>query len=161
MVKRSLKPSAVVRSLAILMAVAGVALTVAFERGSLAQGNEIQQRQDAMSELGDIAKELNDRTKNDSDYDAARVAELAARAHEITGGLGPLFPEGSTSGDSDALPVIWENWDEFVEYATNVHEETGRLAEIARNGASRAEARAQFARVGRNCSGCHDTFRAE
>ena len=33
-----------------------------------------------------------------------------------------MFPEGSTQKPTEALPVIWENWDEFEKIAEKCNE---------------------------------------
>jgi cytochrome c556 len=71
-----------------------------------------------------------------------------------------LFPENSVVGDSKALPVIWENWEEFTAII-----ETGRSA--AESGLAAAEAGDAAAygeavkTIGATCGQCHQQFRAQ
>ena len=70
-----------------------------------------------------------------------------------------LFPEGSTVGDSDALPAIWENWDTFTAIV-----ETGKAAATdaitaAEAGDATAYATALGA-LGGTCGQCHQQFRS-
>ena len=71
-----------------------------------------------------------------------------------------LFPENSVVGDSKALPVIWENWEEFTAII-----ETGRSA--AETGLAAAEAGDAAAygeavkTIGATCGQCHQQFRAQ
>lgn len=72
----------------------------------------------------------------------------------------PLFPEGSITADSKALPVIWEQWEEFVAIA-----EAGQAA--AQQGLTAAEAgdaagyAAALQTIGGTCGQCHTQFRAQ
>lgn len=69
-----------------------------------------------------------------------------------------LFPEGSIVGDSEALPAIWENWEDFVAIV-----ETGKQA--ATEGLAAAEAgdatayAAAVQALGATCGACHQQFR--
>ncbi|MFP9136896.1 c-type cytochrome [Devosia sp. XGJD_8] len=69
-----------------------------------------------------------------------------------------LFPEGSIVGDSEALPAIWENWEDFVAIV-----ETGKQA--ATDGLAAAEAgdatayAAAVQALGATCGACHQQFR--
>lgn len=69
-----------------------------------------------------------------------------------------LFPEGSIVGESDALPAVWENWDEFVAI-------TERAADAARDAIAAAEAgdadayNVAFRAIGATCNECHQQFR--
>jgi cytochrome c556 len=72
-----------------------------------------------------------------------------AKAHQ-------LFPDSSKTGDTAALPAVWDNKADF----------DARLTKLA-NEAKAAEAattdldsfKTQFATVMKNCGGCHETYR--
>ena len=67
-----------------------------------------------------------------------------------------LWPESSKTGDTAALPAVWENKADF----------DAKLTKLA-NDAKAAEAavkdldtfKAQFTEVQKNCGGCHQTYR--
>ncbi|MGI9424590.1 MAG: cytochrome c [Hyphomicrobiaceae bacterium] len=58
---------------------------------------------------------------------------------------------------TEALPVIWDRWDEFNDRATRLVELAGELQNGATTG--KAQSLATFAKIGKTCSGCHDVFR--
>jgi cytochrome c556 len=67
-----------------------------------------------------------------------------------------LFPESSKTGDTAALPPVWENKADF----------DARLAKFAREAKAAADStkdldtfKAQIAEVRKNCGGCHQTYR--
>ena len=74
--------------------------------------------------------------------------------------FGHLFPAGSNVGDSEALPVIWEEPDEFAAAIDKVQEATAAFVAAAESGDAEAIGGA-FRNLGGACSGCHDRFRAE
>tara|TARA_R110002020_G_scaffold41276_13_gene121695 strand:+ start:2070 stop:2522 length:453 start_codon:yes stop_codon:yes gene_type:complete len=71
-----------------------------------------------------------------------------------------VFPEGSNTGGSEALPAIWENWAAFTAII-----DTGRTA--AEQGLAAAETGdataygAALKAIGDTCSTCHQQFRAD
>ena len=71
-----------------------------------------------------------------------------------------LFPAGSGDGETHALPLIWEEPDQFGEAARNGGTATAALAEAIDGGDRKATAQA-FKAVGEACKGCHDRYREE
>lgn len=69
-----------------------------------------------------------------------------------------LFAEGSAVGDSEALPAIWENPDDFAAAIAKTKEATTALVAAAESGDMEAIGGA-FRNVGMSCRGCHDNFR--
>jgi cytochrome c556 len=144
------------------------AVTVLVTGGALAQPrlpqdqspeDAVAERQNHMSTLGDNIR-IVARFVRSGEGDMETVAEAARTMDEAAADLPALFPEGTGVGvsDSEALPVIWENWSAFTEVAQSAEQEITALAEAAEGGDPDA-IRAQFARVGRSCSACHDTYR--
>ena len=144
------------------------AVTVLVTGGALAQPrlpqdqsaeDAVTERQNHMSTLGDNIR-IVARFVRSGEGDMETVAEAARTMDEAAADLPALFPEGTGVGvsDSEALPVIWENWSAFTEVAQSAEQEITALADAAESGDPDA-IRAQFARVGRSCSACHDTYR--
>lgn len=71
-----------------------------------------------------------------------------------------LFPAGSNVKDSDALPVIWEQPEDFAAAIDKAVAATNKLVDAAAGG-DKAAIAAAFKEVGGACRGCHDKFRAE
>ncbi|WP_169798342.1 c-type cytochrome [Sphingomonas soli] len=69
-----------------------------------------------------------------------------------------MFPAGSTSDASEALPVIWTDRAGFEARAAAYAEATAKLADLARAG-DKAGFAAQLGVVNGTCAGCHDTYR--
>jgi len=81
---------------------------------------------------------------------------LASGAKE----LGRLFPAGSNVGESEALPVIWEEPEAFAEAVAKAQEATAAFVTAAESGDQDAISEA-FRNVGMSCRGCHDRYRVE
>lgn len=69
-----------------------------------------------------------------------------------------LFPEGSIVGDSEALPVIWQEPEEFAAAITKVQEASEAFVAAAESGDAERIGGA-FRELGGACRGCHDRFR--
>ena len=69
-----------------------------------------------------------------------------------------IFQEGSNVGESEALPVIWEDREAFAVAITKAEEATAAFVEAARTGDQETISGA-FRNVGMACRGCHDKFR--
>ena len=79
---------------------------------------------------------------------------IAQSAHRIPS----LFPKGSTDPNSRALPVIWEKWDQFEQFAKQLEHDAQSLSNAAGQGEAeelQEKAKKMFA----NCKSCHDQFR--
>jgi len=74
--------------------------------------------------------------------------------------LGRVFPEGSNVGESEALPVIWEEPEAFAEAIAKAEEATAAFLAAAESGDEEAISGA-FRNVGMACRGCHDRYRVE
>jgi cytochrome c556 len=88
--------------------------------------------------------------------DAEKAAqEIAANADKIPG----MFPKDTNAGESEALPVIWQQWSQFESKAQNMESLAAKLASAAGSGDKQATL-AAFGDLGKNgCGGCHETYR--
>ncbi|MDX1406189.1 MAG: cytochrome c [Woeseiaceae bacterium] len=71
-----------------------------------------------------------------------------------------LFPEGSNVGDSEALPVIWQDREEFAAAIAKAKEASAEFVAAAESGDSERIGGA-FRGLGGACRGCHDRFRVD
>ncbi|MGI9341236.1 MAG: c-type cytochrome [Gammaproteobacteria bacterium] len=71
-----------------------------------------------------------------------------------------LFPEGSGGDETEALPVIWSNADDFAKAVDKAQTAFDAFAAAVPAGDRGATLKA-FADAGKACKGCHEVFRAE
>lgn len=93
-------------------------------------------------------------------YDAALVGRNALRIAWMTSMIPDAF-RGDTRAhgvETEALPVIWENYARFEELAGNAQAAAERLAEVAANG-DEAAAKQAIGTLVEQCRACHDDFR--
>lgn len=108
-----------------------------------------------MENVGDNAKELNDKIKA-GNIAAAKVNAQAIALHAAR--IPDLFPQGSTSEHSRAKAEIWQRWDEFVKISHTLRDEADQLGAATENGNAQAVS-AQAKKVFGACKSCHDSFR--
>ena len=90
------------------------------------------------------------------DHLRAHVEALAAMGTEVK----VLFPAGTDTGNTDALPLIWQEQDKFGQMVTAVEKSTAELRDAVVAGDKAATMKA-FKAVGEACKGCHDRYRKE
>lgn len=122
----------------------------------MAQSDPIAARKALMKANGDqnrVATEMLEGKRPFNPEEAKKVLATFAEAGEKAP---PLFPDTSKSGDTAALPAIWENKSDFE----------ARLAKFARESKAAMDAtkdldsfKLQITEIRKNCGGCHQTYR--
>ncbi len=90
------------------------------------------------------------------DHLRAHVEALAALGTQVNA----LFPAGTGTGDTDALPLIWQEQDKFAQLVKATEKSTAELRDAVVAGDKAATMQA-FKAVGESCKGCHDRYRKE
>lgn len=122
-----------------------------------AQQEVIEKRQKLMKSNNADAKAIKGAIE-EKDY-----ATVEVKAKDIAGNqdkVADLFPKGSTSDKSRALPAIWEKWDEFSKNPAKVKKAANDLADAAKS-KDDAAVNAKFKALGDACNECHKNFRSE
>ncbi len=95
--------------------------------------------------------------KGETSY-AGHIAAHARAISDLAAMMPDIFPAGSGSGDTDALPSIWQDWPKFEAAAKALETAAADLAVAAGSGDMAAVGAAAGA-VGKSCGGCHEPFR--
>ena len=114
-------------------------------------------RHHTMHAIGGHMQALVDILRRDvphTDHLPVHAGALAALA-EITP---TLFPPGSGGRDTEALPAIWENPEDFAQRVDAFREAAANLNDVVGKGGALGPA---VNRTGQTCRGCHDEYRAE
>lgn len=139
------------------LAIAVVAAVSLATTAVIAQQNPIEQRQAVMKENSNQAKVAAAMAKGEAPFDLekakAAFATFASSAEKMPG----LFPPDSKTGnDTTASPAIWEKMDDFKARFVKF----GQDAKVAQSSVTDlASFRTAFAEIGKQCGGCHQTFR--
>lgn len=68
-----------------------------------------------------------------------------------------LFPAGTEVGNTNALPLIWQEQEQFNQLIAKLEKSTAGIRDaVAAN--DKAGAMAAFKSVGESCKGCHDRY---
>lgn len=116
----------------------------------------VKERMDLMEAIGKDFKDIGQRLQ--ANRNLPSIAERARRIEERSARIAALFPSGSLERPSDALPVIWERWEEFEERAKGLRNASAGLAEAAPAGDPKLVSE-RFRALTRSCNACHDAFR--
>src|SRR5258706_5090577 len=123
----------------------------------IAQEDVIEKRQKLMKSNGAAAKAMK-KAVEEKDY-----ATVETKAKDIGDNMDKvldLFPKGSTSEKSRALPAIWEKWDEFTKGPAKVKKAAADVADAAK-AKDDAALPAKLKALGEACDSCHKNFRSE
>ncbi len=117
----------------------------------------VMERMMSMESMGKGMKTLAAMVTGKAPYDAAKTKAIAAEIKKHATAIPKQFPKGSIKGPSEALPVIWKDWDGFMGHADELTKLADQLAGTADNG--KVAALGLFAKMGKTCSGCHQDYR--
>ncbi len=143
---------------------AAVAIGIAGLAGiAFAQDKEavLKNRQATMKEQSANLKNIKDYI--DGKADLAKAKTSAADLTQTTAKIPDLFPPGTggpnPTGDYVAKPVIWSDWNKFLDVQRTAALKANALV-VALNGSDKAAIEAAFNDLGKNgCGACHTTFR--
>jgi cytochrome c556 len=126
-----------------------------------AQQDIVKQRQQAMKDNGkSLGGVLGAMAKGEKPYDQAAVDAALAQLETSSKKLVSLFPDSTKGlkgeGKYSSSPKVWENRSDFEAHAANyskaVSETKGSVKDLA-------TLKAAVPVIGKQCSGCHETFR--
>jgi cytochrome c556 len=118
----------------------------------------VKERMELMKEVGDNMKQVGAMVKGQAPFDSMTIAKNAKSISDAGPHITKLFPNDSLHKPSEALPAIWEEWDQFSALSDKLSNEANKLQEVAQGGDKRAITM-QFAKLGKVCSGCHTDYR--
>ncbi|WP_424938901.1 c-type cytochrome [Aliiroseovarius sp. S253] len=112
-------------------------------------------RMEAMKAIGGSMKTLSGMAKGEMAFDAAKANAAVAIIAEKGLPVPALFEANETDPATEALPAIWENWDDFVKKSEDMVMAAKGVAEITEQGALGAV----LGQIGGTCKACHDDYR--
>jgi len=139
------------RYLAIAAALAIGATTVYAQNADV-----IDQRQKSMKALGGAAKGPGGMMKGATPFDLAVVKTSLMTFQEQAAKSKDLYPDDSKSGDTKALPIVWEKKDDFLGKFDGLVA-AAKAAETSIT--DEASFKAEWGKVMASCGGCHKVYR--
>jgi cytochrome c556 len=124
----------------------------------VAQSDPIAQRKELLKSWGGATREPGLMLRGEAAFDLAKVQTALKLYAQHAKVLPTLFPDSSKTGDTKALPIIWEKKAEFTAiFAKMDTDATAAQASIK----DEASFKAEIGKVLGNCGTCHNTFRAK
>lgn len=122
----------------------------------------VKKRMDAMSDMGDRSKLVADMFKGKTEFDKAAIVDAADAFVMHGSAMTELFPDtkdSRTGSKTEALPAIWEGWDEFNEMVTEFVSKSETLQSTVSDTDDPKALKVAFFKTTKSCSGCHKRFR--
>lgn len=140
-----------------LFAVAAVVAIAFGATAVVAQQDPIATRQALMKDNGKAAGALAKMVKGEAPFDLATAKNALATFERAAVKMPDLFPPTSkTGGDTTASPKIWEDMADFkarfVTFGADVKAAQASVKDLD-------SLKAAFGALGKNCGGCHQTYR--
>ena len=140
--------------------IVAMALTASMEIALAASGAEaIKERRALMKANGEASKPIVPMLKGTAPFDLATVQKALKTYGDAAAKMPALFPPDSKTGDTNALPVIWDD--------DNLADLDARFKKLGSDataalGAIKDEAsfKATMPDVLKNCDGCHEKYHA-
>lgn len=122
----------------------------------------VKERMDSMSKMGDALGFMADMVKGKRPFDPDLVREsthvIERHAKQLLG----YFPDTKDSrwgSKSEALPAVWESWDQFTLRSNNLEDEIRAFKQVTGRDFDLQRLKKEFRKIVRTCSDCHDDFR--
>ena len=129
--------------------------TMAFAHQGV-QNAAVKARMDGMSAIAENLKVIGTMAKGERSFDVVAARDAAAGIARHAAETPSLFEANETDPKSEALPVIWDNYDDFTGKALELESIAKRLA-VSISGP--ADLRPALAELGENCRSCHEDYR--
>ena len=122
----------------------------------VAQGDPIAARKGLMKGIGGENRNATEMLDGKQPFDLAKAKAVFTTMSGNADKMAPLFPENSKSGDTAALPAVWENKADFDAKMAKFSADAKAAATKTTDAAS---FKAAIGEVRQNCGGCHKMYR--
>lgn len=140
-----------------VIVVLAVAAGVAFAHSGAS--GIVKERMESMKSISAAMKTVGNMIRGRSEFDPEGAQEAAIEIEQHAAEIPQLFPEGSVHEPSEALTVIWDDWEQFTAIAIELQENAAALSQEATSALQPSEIASQFAAVAQTCTACHEQFR--
>jgi cytochrome c556 len=138
-------------SVAVLIVIGG-----SFAYAQSMGGQAITDRKNLMKEQSAAGKDPGAMFKGEMPFDLAKVQASLKKLQETSAKAKSLFPDDSKTGDTRALPVIWEKKAQFLAGFDKLNADAKAAAAAIKDEAS---FKTEWGKVAGNCGSCHKDWR--
>lgn len=146
-----------------LFAAAGFTLSLisGASASAFSDGDEaVEYRQQALQLVRENFSFMASMVRGEIEFDGEVFERRATALHHLSHIPWDGFRDAGENhqGSGDALPAVWENWDDFESRYTQFQEDAKNLAEVATSH-DVGTIRSAFMATAGNCRQCHDRYR--
>ncbi len=138
-------------------AIAILALSATFAV-AMSGADAIKERRALMKANGEATKPVVAMLKGEAPFDLAAVQKALRTYANAAEKMPTLFPPDSKTGDTKALPAIWEDTADFDARFKKLGDDAAAALAAVKDPAS---FRATMPNFYKNCGGCHEKYRAK
>lgn len=117
---------------------------------------DVKARQAVMKEFGGAMQVIGGMAQGKMAFDAEKAGMAKAAMLEAAPKIPAVFETPATDPESEALPAIWENYDDFTARAMTVNTAIEELDTASLDGL-----RAGMGALGGACGACHKLYKAD
>jgi cytochrome c556 len=118
----------------------------------------IKERRALMKANGEASKPIVPMLKGTAPFDLATVQKALKTYGDAAAKMPALFPPDSKTGDTNALPAIWDNMDDVKARFAKLGKDVDAALATVKDDASFKAVMPDFFK---NCGGCHEKYRAK
>jgi cytochrome c556 len=122
------------------------------------QSREITARKGIMRGLGKSMKAMKAAAKAGDNKAAGKIA---GKIYKLAGKIGKSYKKKTMDGITRAKPSIWKNMGDFKQKAEFLAVSAAVLAQVHSKSGNSARIAKAVKNVGKNCGGCHKSYRAK
>ncbi len=123
-----------------------------------AQADAIAQRKELMKQVGGQTRVSTQMSRGETPFDLDKAKAVFATYQEAGTKFAALFPDTTKTGDTAALPAVWEKKADFdaraAKFAADAKEQGEKVKDLD-------TLKVALGEVTKNCGGCHETYRAK
>jgi cytochrome c556 len=122
----------------------------------VAQSDPVAARKQLMKDNGNQSRIAREMIDGKQPFDLAAAHKVLATFAATADKAKPLWPDSSKAGDHASLPAVWENKADFdakmAKLSSDAKAQDANVKDLDTFKAAMGE-------VGKNCGGCHNTYR--
>jgi cytochrome c556 len=122
----------------------------------------VKERMDAMEAMGDLSKTVANMFKGKTEFDRDTLVDAADAFVQHGSDMTALFPdtpESRNGSNTQALPIIWNEWEDFTGMADEFVQKSIALQNFVGSTEDVTQLRKEFFKTTKGCLGCHKRYR--
>lgn len=119
----------------------------------------VKERMDAMKDIASQLKAVKALLDSNKQLDHATIREAGIKIRNLANEIQHQFPEGSTNHPSEASPLIWKEWEKFLELAQSLATAADELSASSQASKTNSEIKTAFGKIAATCLSCHKSYR--